>query len=250
MGGYPIFIYSTRFTEELDESYLTVRIKELVRELSNKLPDESARRRVYSVFAVKSVASTFAQYWTQMTGIGIEQTPYYDAKFSYCIPTSLTGLPEESVHDHTYNPVERLGEMGDVERVAELCHGFAADSVSAHSVSVKSIALTCLEIEAPFVLTPQRAFEEAHKLISARQLWVLEVNNGHWHAPEIACIVALTRSTRSIATITKVYTLPRWRSKGFAFRLVRHVCDQYVVSSFTASCLDLPVPLLISYRFT
>ena len=137
MGKYPIFIFSTGDTSKLDDTYLPVRIIKLVRELAQRLPDESARRRVYSVFAANPVASAFAFYWKEATGIASIEEPYYDAKFSYCNKESLAGpVP---LQDHTYTATPRLGVMSDVYNVSRLCHGFAADSVSAHTLSVEGI---------------------------------------------------------------------------------------------------------------
>jgi len=43
---------------------------------------------------------------------------------------------------------------------------------------------------------------------------------------EVASIVACTRNTNRVATITKVYTPNEWRNKGCAGRLVRYVCGE------------------------
>ena len=43
-----------------------------------------------------------------------------------------------------------------------------------------------------------------------------------------ASIVAVTRTSETVAGVTKVFTNPRWRQRGCAERLVRHVCQQYV----------------------
>jgi len=48
--------------------------------------------------------------------------------------------------------------------------------------------------------------------------------------PEIATIVAVTRKSEGVATITKVYTPAKWRGNGCAERLVRHVCIEYVLA--------------------
>jgi len=49
--------------------------------------------------------------------------------------------------------------------------------------------------------------------------------------PEIATIVAVTRKSEGVATITKVYTPEKWRGHGCAERLVRHVCIEYVLAA-------------------
>ena len=60
-------------------------------------------------------------------------------------------------------------------------------------------------------------------------MWVLEV-----HRPgqpsDLASLVAVTRTSSNVAGITKVYTNPRWRKRGCAERLVRHVCQQLLLT--------------------
>lgn len=53
----------------------------------------------------------------------------------------------------------------------------------------------------------------------------------HNEKPEIATIVAVTRKSDGVATITKVYTPSKWRGKGCAKTLVRHVCVEYVIAA-------------------
>lgn len=55
-------------------------------------------------------------------------------------------------------------------------------------------------------------------MIRNRQLWVYYTATG-----DLASIVATTRVTEDVAAITKVYTNPSCRAKGYAERLVRHV---------------------------
>jgi predicted GNAT family acetyltransferase len=47
---------------------------------------------------------------------------------------------------------------------------------------------------------------------------------------EIASIVAVTRTSETVAAITKVYTNRQWRQRGCAERLTRRVCKEYVLS--------------------
>lgn len=65
------------------------------------------------------------------------------------------------------------------------------------------------------------AYLEASTLVGAQQLWVLEI----MHSSTIACIVALTRTTGIVAAVTKVYTPPRFRQRGYARRLVHYVSN-------------------------
>ena len=62
-------------------------------------------------------------------------------------------------------------------------------------------------------------------LIAGRQLWVHEVRQ-QGRKPELASIVAVTRTSETVAAITKVYTNPRWRKRGCAERLTRKVTKQ------------------------
>lgn len=82
-----------------------------------------------------------------------------------------------------------------------------------------------LRSKKPFVLSADGALNEARVLISKRQLWVHEIRRAG-QAPEIASIVAVTRTSETVAGITKVYTNPRWRQRGCAERLTRKVCKQ------------------------
>lgn len=75
----------------------------------------------------------------------------------------------------------------------------------------------------------ETAREEARLLIANKQVWVLEIQKRNGPS-EIATIVAVTRKSEGVATITKVYTPEKWRGKGCAERLVRHVCIEYVLA--------------------
>lgn len=74
-------------------------------------------------------------------------------------------------------------------------------------------------------MTHETAVREATLLIEKNQVWVCEVRAGD-QIPEIASIVAVTRSSGNIATITKVYTSFKWRKRGCAERLTRKVVAQ------------------------
>lgn len=78
-------------------------------------------------------------------------------------------------------------------------------------------------------MSPSGAMAEASLLIKKGQVWVHEICAPR-QRPEIASIVAVTRTSDTVAGITKVYTNPRWRQRGCAERLVRHVCRECVYS--------------------
>lgn len=66
---------------------------------------------------------------------------------------------------------------------------------------------------------------EAEMLVSNKQIWVHTVDDN-----QIASLVAVTRDSDSVAAITKVYTNPKYRQRGFAQRLTRYVCKQYALT--------------------
>jgi predicted GNAT family acetyltransferase len=71
--------------------------------------------------------------------------------------------------------------------------------------------------------------KEAKYLVRHGLIWVLEVSRAG-HDSDIASIVAVTRSSANVSGITKVYTNPRWRKRGCAERLVRHVTRHLLAS--------------------
>jgi predicted GNAT family acetyltransferase len=75
-------------------------------------------------------------------------------------------------------------------------------------------------------LDDQGALKEATELIKNGSLWVHQLNDST--SSDICSIVATTRKSENVTAITKVYTNPRYRSRGCAERLVRRVCQQCV----------------------
>ena len=63
-------------------------------------------------------------------------------------------------------------------------------------------------------------------LISRGLVWVYMARDEDMNGYEVASIVACTRNTERVATITKVHTPNEWRGKGCAGRLVRHVYQE------------------------
>ncbi|KDQ63203.1 hypothetical protein JAAARDRAFT_120503 [Jaapia argillacea MUCL 33604] len=200
LGTYPIFIFATSPVDELyNPSFVNPRIKDLALQLSTQVP----KSRVFSIFAPESITYSFAEAWSNLTGVQLAKKPvYYHATFTYCTrrsvfpPRSMTVMPGLAFR-------LRLAEPRDIPHVAPLSQQFSATSP-------------------PFVLSAEAALLETEALIRDRQLWVHEVreNGGE---PEIASIVASTRTSEKVAGITKVYTNPLWRKKGCAERLVRMV---------------------------
>lgn len=121
IGKYPIFIYGTRSIQQLSEGYLESRMSRIIQELVSQV----STRRIYSVFAVDPVASSFARHWTNATGIAVIPEPYYASKFSWCTAATLAAPLDL---DHTVKM--RQASESEIMQIARLCFGFAAESVS------------------------------------------------------------------------------------------------------------------------
>ncbi|KAJ3996568.1 acyl-CoA N-acyltransferase [Lentinula boryana] len=188
MGKYPIFIVPTQPVSRWSLHSLSVRLKALAEALRDSVPQE----RVYSIFAPDIIVSLFSQLWSDLVGIGINEKPYYAARLLSC--ASVIPAPSPLPPSATC----RLAVTADTTAIAKLCKGFSEESE-------------------PFVLGWNEAFKEASLLISKQQVWVYCVSE------EISCIAAFTRNTSNMATITKVYTLPSCRGRGYARHLVREV---------------------------
>ena len=70
-------------------------------------------------------------------------------------------------------------------------------------------------------MTKERAFEEAEYLINKCRVWLHEVILPD-QTREATSIVAVSRDSEKVSAVTKVYTDPRWRKRGYAECLVRH----------------------------
>ncbi|KAG1838335.1 hypothetical protein C8R48DRAFT_751559 [Suillus tomentosus] len=202
LGKYPLFIIPTipiaDFTPELIESSTEA--------LCSALLDEPGFRkeRVFSIFSVETITEAFALTWERLTGISRIKKPYYSAFFSVCTESTLIRQqrPPRPSEDVILEP--RLAVEQDADEIAKLCRDFAAPPD-------------------PFTLSEEKAGKEARLLIANKSVWVLEIKKRK-EKPEIATIVAATRKSEGIATISKVYTPKKWRGKGCAEILVRHAC--------------------------
>ncbi|THU89760.1 hypothetical protein K435DRAFT_802481 [Dendrothele bispora CBS 962.96] len=204
MGKYPIFIVTSRPLSVLSDDFIAPRLNLLIEELRHDVDD----RRIYSVFAQDNVARWFARLWTESTGIDSYREPYYAAKLSFCTPSTFINRSSTTHPSLTF--IVRPAVEDDRCAVAQLCHGFASESE-------------------PFVLDEQRALDEATDLIRNNIIWVHEVLHPE-RGTEIASLVAFTRNSDAVATITKVYTNPNSRGLGCAQRLVRRVCKHLLQS--------------------
>ncbi|CCM04191.1 uncharacterized protein FIBRA_06357 [Fibroporia radiculosa] len=198
LDSYPIFIFTPIPISHLDPNHYRPRLRGLIHALQECVPPE----RVFSVFSLNPISRAFADIWTHQTGIGLDDDPiYYEAKLTYCTKATLTHIRPDVLQNTTYRL--RLANERDVPEAAKLCHGFAA-------------------VSEPFTLNKEQAIQEAAHLIRNKQLWVHDVMVSDFRS-EIASIVAVTRTSETVASVTKVFTDPRWRHYGCAERLTRHV---------------------------
>ncbi|KAG2155561.1 hypothetical protein DEU56DRAFT_313931 [Suillus clintonianus] len=199
---YPLFIVPTVPIAELTPKFL----KSPMEALCNALLNESGfrKQRVFSAFSVEPVTEAFALAWEKFTGIARIKEPYYSSIYSTCTKSTLVRQQRAPRPSEDVALAPRLASEQDVEQMTVLCQEFAATSP-------------------PFVLSTEKSREEAMLLIANKQVWVHEIQKPN-RKPEIATIVAVTRKSKDVAAITKVYTPEKWRGRGCAERLVRHVC--------------------------
>ncbi|KAK0194819.1 hypothetical protein F5146DRAFT_1172143 [Armillaria mellea] len=198
-GKYPIFIATTLPTKSYSLEFIHRPMFLLAKELYRVVPVP----RVYSVFAPDAITQHFATLWTGLTGVGHITQPYYAAKLTFCTKMTFRYQQAKTVTGVTYEL--RLAVLNDVEEIAKLCQGFASESE-------------------PFVLDDAGALKEATLLVRQNQVWVHRIRQQGEDRSYIASIVAFTRNSDTLATITKVYTNPDYRRRGYAERLVRRVC--------------------------
>ncbi|KAI0830569.1 hypothetical protein BC628DRAFT_880411 [Trametes gibbosa] len=200
LGPYPVFIYTPLPSDRLVAGFIQPRIRLIVDVLRNNVAPE----RVFSVFALDPLADAFATIWMATTHVLPASQPiYYHAKFMHC--TKATFKTSGQIGATHLLEDSRPAIIADAQEVAALCWGFAAASE-------------------PFVLSMEVALEEALLLIRTGHVWVHTVQDSDT-APKITTIVCATRNTATVSAITKVYTNPSWRSRGYAERLVRYVCE-------------------------
>jgi hypothetical protein len=127
LGQYPIFIFTTLSPSEQTSADVIPRLTSLANALLRSVPAQ----RVFSVFAPEAIASIFASIWTDITGVGLEthdNAEYYSAKLSYCTLKSFRPRRHTILPDIQYEL--RLANEKDLLPAANLCYGFALESVS------------------------------------------------------------------------------------------------------------------------
>ncbi|KAF9448262.1 hypothetical protein P691DRAFT_792720 [Macrolepiota fuliginosa MF-IS2] len=211
LDSYPLFMFTTLPTHHLTQEFVEPRMEQMVMALLRNVPV----KRVYAVYGPDLLARVFARNWTQITGIqNLAHSPYYAAKLSFCTRQTFRNRAMALRADLTYEI--RPADNNDIRDVAECCGGFADDS-------------------APYSLTWDGAIREATFLVGHHQVWIHRIAQKGTSRSEIASIVAFTRNSETNATITKVYTNPKWRRLGCAERLVRKVCEYLLQSKVTVS---------------
>ncbi|KAJ6491644.1 hypothetical protein C8R47DRAFT_976415 [Mycena vitilis] len=205
IGTYPIFIFTPHPTHRLTSDFLLPRLIRLAEALRVAVPV----KRVYSVFAPDAITSMFVEIWCALTGVQRYQDPYYHAKLTYCTKRSFRPREFTTFPGLVYEL--RPAVDSDLEAVASLCYQFAADCE-------------------PFFLSREGAIKEAATLIQSNQIWVHGIRREGDTHDAIASIVAFTRNTDNVATISKVFTNPDWRSRGCAERLMRRVCKHLLAT--------------------
>ncbi|KAJ1302585.1 hypothetical protein OPQ81_002902 [Rhizoctonia solani] len=192
LGGYPLFIWSSHPSCDLTPTFIEHRVQLAAIQLYKLVPSQ----RIFSVFGLVPVVCAFRDIWAHISGHNPEPTPFYSAKLSYCTKASLKSTLSRIPQGDSI----RVAEMGDHEEVAGLCHAFAQYSEY-------------------FTLKDNESKMQALELIRDKRVWVYQVQDTCGR-PRLASLVCSSRSSRSVAAITKVYTAPEFRGRQFARHLV------------------------------
>ncbi|CAE7132358.1 unnamed protein product [Rhizoctonia solani] len=156
-------------------------------------------QRIFSVFGLVPVVCAFRNIWAHISGHNPEPAPFYSAKLTYCTKNTLQPAPSRLPQGDSL----RMAEINDLEQVSALCHSFAQDSVH-------------------FPLEDNESGMQAFELIQEKRVWVYQTYDAYGRQ-RIASIVCSSRSSRNVASITKVYTAPEFRGRQFAKFLVHWV---------------------------
>ncbi|KAJ7188934.1 hypothetical protein C8R46DRAFT_1157739 [Mycena filopes] len=206
IGKYPVFVFTAHPIRRLTTDFLFPRLIRLAEALRAAVPIQ----RVYSFFAPDVITKMLVEIWYSLTGVQGYEEPYYHAKLSYLPRRLLPPVRSKTLFPELVYELRPAVES-DLEVVASLCYQFAADSP-------------------PFTLTHDAAIKEAAILIRSQQIWVHGMRFAGDVHDDIASIVAFTRNSENVATITKVFTNPAWRRRGCAERLVRRVCKHLLAT--------------------
>ncbi|KZO96417.1 hypothetical protein CALVIDRAFT_563905 [Calocera viscosa TUFC12733] len=204
-GKKPLFLFSPRDKSDFTPEFLQPRMSALAGRMLAVIPS----KRVFSMFGHTRPIRSLAAEWSNISGHSVYTNrstrtvePFYHASYTFCTPQTFTGaraLPP--------NHRVRIADANHSLKAAPLCEEFANDSVF-------------------FPLSREGAVQQAADMIAKRQLWVYEVFDPRTQAVEVVSLVAVTRDTDNIAAISKVFTSPEWRGKGFARSIVAIVCRE------------------------
>lgn len=126
----PVFLWAAQPRMLPSPQWLTPRVTALADRLAScVLPT-----RVFSVFGMTALVKAFSKYWTCLTGFQVEPQPFYSAYLSYCTKETITGSEDNLPFGHCI----RRGMFSDIEDTAQLCKGFADDSVRDDRVSCRA----------------------------------------------------------------------------------------------------------------
>ncbi|EJU02646.1 hypothetical protein DACRYDRAFT_99714 [Dacryopinax primogenitus] len=205
VGKKPLFLFSPKEKSEFTDDFLQPRMSALASRILQVIPS----KRVFSIFGPTRPIRSFSAIWAHISGHSIYMDrstraiqPFYHASYTFCTSQTFSGaraLPP--------NHRVRLADASHILKAAPLCEEFANDSVI-------------------FPLSPEGAIEEAADMIAKRQLWVYEIFDARTQSAEVVSIVAVTRDSDDVAAISKVFTSPQWRGKGFARSIVAIVCRE------------------------
>ena len=155
IGKYPIFLFSPLSNAQLSREPIPSALTMVAQALFQAV----GTQRVYSVFATEVLARPFANIWSRITGVHIEQDPYYLAKISYATRDTLV---------QPMSPNDALGIRpavpGDIQGIAELCYCFARESVGfslLHHIAILK-ALANLKFSAPVPPKPRGLHIRGH----------------------------------------------------------------------------------------
>ncbi|KLO20062.1 hypothetical protein SCHPADRAFT_816691 [Schizopora paradoxa] len=202
LGAYPIFLWSPKANTNIAPEERSRQMRAIVQCLNTQVQPQ----RVFSVFGKGALVTNFAELWKEETGFETEPEPFYDAFLTHCTkrtlkPSAYSANSSDTAPELPSGHSMHIATMDDLHSVAERCKEFADDSIY-------------------FPMTLESAEIEATMLIRKQQIWVYTVDG------EAVSICAVTRTTVNVAGVTKVFTKPTSRKKGFAERLVRMVTAQ------------------------
>ncbi|KAI9448849.1 hypothetical protein F5148DRAFT_1153315 [Russula earlei] len=205
LGDYPIFLWTPKSPTSLSPSWLAPRVEVLAERLLDIVPPQ----RVFSIFGMTPLVKSFTRYWSDLVKCPIELEPFYAAYYSFCNLETF----KESGEPLPRGDSIRRAKAEDLAAVAQLCKEFADDTALLNRAIYRYIFHSKLMLRRV-------------KLGSLSQTASFGSTSPEG---EVTSICAVTRSTQNVSAITKVYTTPKWRRRGFAEHLVRNVTRRLLI---------------------